>query len=345
LDLIIFICFGSNKLDAEYSDDDSSDSGTEATSLTQEQYMEKKRNQSIGKMISPTERAGRRSSIRAERIRLDDVNTKIKMIPKTEEEALRIEDILKSCVLFRHLDQDQLKKLQGAMFQVSHSEGDTIIKQGEDGDNFYIVDDGSVDVFIRKEENEGDVLVASYGPGDSFGELAIMYNSPRAATCVTTSDTRLWALDRVSFKIILMATTMQKRDAYKNFLEDVPLLAELNEYEILTIADALQEECFLPGSTVCNEGDKGDNFYIVKEGAATCKKGGSDVAALKSGSYFGEIALMTAKPRQATVVAQGPENLICLSLNRKTFKRVMGSLNDILQRNMEAYNKFHAANI
>ena len=59
--------------------------------------------------------------------------------------------------------------------------------------------------------------------------------------------------------------------------------------------------------------------------------GSKEVAHLQSGAYFGEIALMTTKTRQATVTASGTTE--CLSLDRNTFKRVMGPLKHILTRN------------
>jgi len=62
-----------------------------------------------------------------------------------------------------------------------------------------------------------------------------------------------------------------------------------------------------------------------------------EVAQLQSGAYFGEIALMTTKTRQATVTASGRTE--CLSLDRKTFKRVMGPLNHILTRNFPKNTK------
>ncbi len=68
-----------------------------------------------------------------------------------------------------------------------------------------------------------------------------------------------------------------------------------------------------------------------------------NVAKLEAGSYFGEIALLTTKPRQATVTAQGP--LKALTVDQKTFKRVMGPLEDLLNRNMELYNKIRAQSI
>ncbi|GMI62625.1 hypothetical protein ScalyP_jg4002 [Parmales sp. scaly parma] len=276
----------------------------------------------------------------------ENMNATVKVIPKNAEETARILEILRKNVLFKHLDSDQMNTVKDAMFLVNHASGDEIIKQGDDGDNFYVMDNGSVDVYVKGVNDDKAVL--SYSDGDSFGELAIMYNAPRAATCKATSDVRLWALDRVSFKVILMKTTISKRNVYKGFLQQVPILAQLTEYEILTIADALSEESFADGTVICKQGDTGDSFYIIKEGTAVCTQAdGSgnqgEVARLSNGAYFGEIALLTSKPRQATVSCNG--DLKCLTVDRKTFKRVMGPLGDILQRNMEQYMKFQAANI
>ncbi len=273
-------------------------------------------------------------------------STQVKVIPKNEAETGRILEILKNNVLFKHLDPEQMNTVKDAMVLVEYKNGDDIIKQGDDGDNFYVLDEGTVHCSVKKDEEV--VFQMDYGVGDSFGELAIMYNAPRAATCTASSDCKLWALDRVSFKVILMKTTISKRNIYKGFLQQVPILAELTEYEILTIADALQEVSFNEGEVICKQGDKGDTFYIIKEGTAVCtQKNASgaegEVARLTNGAYFGEIALLTSKPRQATVTVVG--DLKCLTLDRKTFQRVMGPLQDILMRNLEQYTKFQAANI
>lgn len=118
----------------------------------------------------------------------------------------------------------------------------------------------------------------------------------------------LWALERKAFKTIIMASTIQKREKYVQFLKEVKLLEKLTEFETNTIADAMNEETFQPGSVVCKEGDQGDSFYIVKEGTAVCTKsiGGveKEVARLESGKFFGEVALLTSKPRQVCFRAE-----------------------------------------
>ncbi len=67
------------------------------------------------------------------------------------------------------------------------------------------------------------------------------------------------------------------------------------------------------------------------------------MASLNEGKYFGEIALLTMKPRQATVRAKGP--LKVLAIDRATFNRVFGSMDEIMKRNMEVYTKYAAQGI
>lgn len=290
----------------------------------------------------------RRSSICAEKLHPTKANEQIKKIPKSEEELAQIRIILEKCVLFEHLDEVQMKTVQDAMFPVEKDDQEVIIKQGDDGDNFYVIESGFIDVYI--ESKEGSKLVNSYSNGESFGELAIMYNAPRAATCVATNgQVKLWALDRNSFKLILMKTAINKRNQYSSFLQKIPILSQLTEHEILTIADALHEETFDTNSVICKQGENGDRFYIIKEGTVVCTKSlnndghEEEVAYLTNGAYFGEIALLTTKKRQATVTSCG--TLECVSLDRKTFKRVMGSLENILMRNIDAYNQYQASRI
>merc|ERR1719228_3118111 len=66
------------------------------------------------------------------------------------------------------------------MIEVECLVDDVIISQGEDGDHFYLVDSGVYEVFLKQAEDSK--AVAQYEAGKSFGELALLYNSPRAAT-------------------------------------------------------------------------------------------------------------------------------------------------------------------
>ena len=281
----------------------------------------------------------RRESICGEKLSDDMCDSDLKVIEKSESDMKRISVILAGNMFFSHLNQEQMKAIQDAMFLVEHADADVIIRQGdEDGDKFYCLDDGVVDIFIN-DGNERK-LVKSCQPGDSFGELALLYGAPRAASCLAKGDVKLWALDRISFKRILMKTTLDVRTVNKSFLEMVPLFSHLDEYILLTISDALHEENFEDSQAVLTEGEAGDKFFLIKDGSVVCTKRQSDgnvkqVKRLTNGQYFGELALLTDKPRQATVTAEGP--LSCLSIDGKTFNRLV-CMKELLLRNMSTYN-------
>lgn len=295
---------------------------------------------------------GRRVGVSAESSdpnKLKAQMSKVTCIEKSPEVTARLLQVVGKSPLLRTLDKAQKDMIVKAFSgPISKEPGDKIIVQGDIGDNFYLLEEGSVSVFVKKGKNP-EMKVHTYASGDSFGELALMYNAPRAATCTAATPSRLWSLDRISFKVIVVAAAMQKRELYQGFLQQVPVLESLTEMEIMTLADSLAEEEFPMNSNVCTQGQEGNYFYIIKEGEAKClqvdaKGAEREVGLLHEGNYFGEIALLTSKPRQATVRAIGGP-LRVLSLDRATFTRVMGPLDELMKRNMEQYNKYAASTI
>lgn len=73
-------------------------------------------------------------------------------------------------------------KVIDAVEEEKHYKGDTIIKQGESGTNFYLIEAGSCEVWLKRQEGQDPQMVHHYSSGDSFGELALLYDAPRAAT-------------------------------------------------------------------------------------------------------------------------------------------------------------------
>ena len=91
----------------------------------------------------------------------------------------------------------------------------TVIHQGDVGDFFYVVEEGGFDFYIKKAGVQGlGDKVGNVGAGGSFGELALMYNAPRAASVVSTSPGILWALDRITFRRILMDVSRPKKSLH-----------------------------------------------------------------------------------------------------------------------------------
>ncbi|KAJ3271141.1 hypothetical protein HDV01_006999 [Terramyces sp. JEL0728] len=236
---------------------------------------------------------GRRTSVSAESMAPSsekEAYTKVN-IPKSDEQRKRIETAIHANFLFKSLDEEQYTDVVNAMAEKRVASGEVIITQGGIGDYFYVVESGALDVFVSRNDSP-PIKVTDYGPNGSFGELALMYNAPRAATVAATKDCVLWALDRVTFRRILMENTSKKRRMYERFLEELPLLTSLEAYERHKIADALESVTFSDGEYVIKQGDVGDSFFIVESGEANVTQfddNGVEHAlhSLKKGDYFG----------------------------------------------------------
>ncbi|NXU13762.1 KAP0 kinase, partial [Pardalotus punctatus] len=307
----------------------------------------------------------RRGAISAEVYTEEDAASYVrKVIPKDYKTMAALAKAIEKNVLFTHLDDNERSDIFDAMFPVTYIAGETVIQQGnvcsfffssslgDEGDNFYVVDQGEMDVYVNSE------WATSVGEGGSFGELALIYGTPRAATVKAKTNVKLWGIDRDSYRRILMASiphnlqlcfglcgnTLRKRNMYEKFLSKVSILESLDKWERLTVADALEPVQFEDGQKIVVQGEPGDEFFIILEGTAAVLQRRSEneefveVGRLGPSDYFGEIALLMNRPRAATVVARGP--LKCVKLDRPRFERVLGPCSDILKRNIQQYNSF-----
>jgi cAMP-dependent protein kinase regulator len=172
-------------------------------------------------MLPPPKAVGklRRGAVSAEPFSEEDATSYVKkVVPKDYKTMAALSKAISKNILFAHLDDNERSDIFDAMFPVVHCAGETIIKQGDEGDNFYIIDSGEVAVYVNNE------LVTSISDGGSFGELALIYGQLRAATVKAKSDVKLWAIDRDTYRRILMGSTIRKRDMYQEFLSKVSIL-------------------------------------------------------------------------------------------------------------------------
>jgi len=273
-------------------------------------------------------------------------NQKAEFIPpvyeKTVDQRERIEKCLAANFLFQALDKKDLATIILAFQEKVVQAGETLIQEGEDGQCMFLIEEGSAECF--KKQNDEQKLVKVCGAGDIFGELALLYNCPRAATVICKEKGILWELDRESFNNIIKDAAAGRRETLSSFLKEVPLFSSVDEYELMTIADAMkvvlvEEE----GTEVIKQGDPGDCFYVVMEGECVAMKAfseGQEMQKLmthKVGDYFGELSLLSNAPRAASVMTSS-SNAQLMSMDRKTFKRLMGPMVDILRREAVRYD-------
>jgi len=254
--------------------------------------------------------------------------------PKSTEQLSRLSATLSNVFLFSELDKPDMDLVLLAMKEEAFSAGTKVINEGDDGDYLFVIEKGSLDCV--KNINGEDKVVKTCGTGDLFGELALLYNCPRAANVLAKEECVCWKLDRETFNHIVKDAAVTRRTKYDTFLKSVTLISGLEAYERSQIADALKVETKASGDILIKQGDPGDKFYIVEEGSLYAMKDGNRVMDYKAGDYFGELALLKNQPRAASIYVESPSAKV-LSMSRTSFTKMLGPLQEILQKNVGWY--------
>jgi cAMP-dependent protein kinase regulator len=255
---------------------------------------------------------------------------------KSKQDQESIRRSVRRNILFANVSEEVLQVLVDGMKHVAVKPDKVIIEQGDAGDLFYILDCGCCE-FLVNGKSVGEVNGTS--DRNFFGELALLYDAPRAATVIARTPVECWALDRITFKRILMTATIKQRQLYLDFIDQVPIFSALSSYEKMTVADALRPLYFEPDNVIIEEETAGDDFYIIEDGEVKCTINGREVSDhLGSGDFFGELALIQNAKRRATVTAIRTTK--CVVLDRATFKRLFGPIQDHLKKRADLYEYY-----
>lgn len=117
--------------------------------------------------------------------------------------------LLRAIPIFAPLAPDKLEALAAAMVAQSFAPSSVIIRQGEAGDQFYVIDDGTVEVLVD------DVAIAQLTAGDSFGEIALLRDVPRTATVRALTDVQSFFLERDLFKEAVTGHALSRQAAHE----------------------------------------------------------------------------------------------------------------------------------
>jgi len=219
--------------------------------------------------------------------------------------------------------------LVGAFEKVQVPKDEIIIKQGDEGDWFYIILKGSVSFIVDEK------AVGKANKGNSFGELALLYTCPRAATVQALESTVLFRVDQTTFRYILQSQTRKGARDKVDLLLKIPFLRDLPDEDVAQLTAVMTPHKFKTGEYLMRKGDAADNFYIVQEGTLVATNIGLGEAkfedvTINPGDYVGERALVTGDPRAADVVAK--TDGLAFYIDKDTFERVLGKLNDVIIR-------------
>merc|ERR1719320_1195718 len=252
---------------------------------------------------------------------------------KSEEDIKFIDDCCKSEMLFNGLDEDQRRAIIDQMYIMDAKKGTSVINQGDKGNEFYVIKEGSFEIFVKKTK------VAHFKKGQVFGELALIFDSPRAATVIAAEDSKLFAVHRLAFRTALKNTVMEQTSRNQRFLRSIKEFSELTDEEIRLIDNSLVKLNFQQGEVILKQNEEGDRFYLIISGACEWTKilpsGKYESGELSMGDYFGERALIKAEKRAATIIAKS--TVKTLTLNKYDFDEFMGG--DIFMEKLNSYDK------
>mmetsp|Transcript_28502 Transcript_28502/g.70872 ORF Transcript_28502/g.70872 Transcript_28502/m.70872 type:complete len:787 (-) Transcript_28502:604-2964(-) len=255
--------------------------------------------------------------------------------PKTDAQTATITAALRNDSLFASLEEEQIQYLVNGFVEVPTTAGILVIKQGEQGDHFYLVESGKYEVTLQQKANEA---VTTYSSGDCFGELALLYNSPRAATVKCVEAGKLWALERKKFRRVMVQGQSESLVSAANFLKAVPLLSPLSDEQRSALANVMDTLKFKDSEYIVNMGDKADAMFFIKSGEVAVHQGDTkgDLMRMSQGQVFGESCLEeggVAQTRKANIVAVGPVTV--LKLTATAFNEIIGDLKSVVEFNFK----------
>jgi len=225
------------------------------------------------------------------------------------------------------LTQDQLvevaRRIKPQVFPADAS----IVRQGEPGDKFYILLNGHADVSLH-EPGGGEVVVNQLKPGQYFGEMALLGGGIRTASVKVSNNgpASVVALDERAFNDLVndsrslrleLTSLIEQRNTY-NQLQNI---SSLDQKALVAIIKDLKVNTYESGHEIIRQGDVGDTFYLLLAGKVDIlarNEQGEEIRVnqLGNGQYFGEMALMGSKRRNATVRVSkgGPAKVVELSM-------------------------------
>ena len=245
--------------------------------------------------------------------------------PKTQAEKKIIREALKTNFVFAACSDRELRTIVDAFEQCDFSVDEKLIVEGDVGDYFYVLKTGNVRFEVHGK------LVGHAGEGKTFGELALLYSSPRAASVIAETDVTIYRVDQKTFRYIMQSQTMKTEQAKKDLLQGVDFLNFLDPSDINKLVHTMVPRVFEKGEYISRKGEKKDTLYVIQEGKVrvadvsmrSVKKENQE---LGPGDHFGGTVLLHKddSTKCGTVVAI--TKVLTLCIDKDTFEKVVGDI-------------------
>lgn len=235
-----------------------------------------------------------------------------------------VEHRLRALPYLSGLEEEELLAIAQLLVPAEKEKGEFVVEGGQAPEALFIVESGQVHLHSSEEGNDFSEL----GEGESFGELAILTGKPHTRSVQAATDLFLWALPVAEFNILAeehpgirlaLSETIrepllardQKRAVER--LASLPLFAGLPEDVLQAIGERLLLRHVPAGESVFAEGAPGDALYIIDDGqveiVSDSRSGSFVLARLGADEFFGEMALLSGRPRASAARTANHTNL------------------------------------
>jgi CRP-like cAMP-binding protein len=250
--------------------------------------------------------------------------------PLLAQDQGRAVERLSAMPLFSSLPEDVLWAVSERLLLRHVPAGEMVFAEGAPGDALYLIDNGEVE--IVSDRRSGSIVLARLGVDEFFGEMALLTGRPRSSAARTATHANLWVLYRSDFddlinrfpaismalsKVLSERLADMDRRFSESHLRGVKLLAGLSPSQLEDVSQRLKPVRYRQGETIIQEGASGQEMYFIESGRVrVVRESGSRpllLAELGAGEVFGEMALLTGRPRSASVTALSEVNLWAMS--------------------------------
>ncbi|MGZ6908739.1 MAG: cyclic nucleotide-binding domain-containing protein, partial [Acidimicrobiia bacterium] len=244
---------------------------------------------------------------------------------RAEQHAPSADEALAQVPMFGELPESRFKALTSVARRHALQAGMVVFRQGDPGDRFYIISSGRLTV-----RRDGD-WIADLGPGDYFGEMALLNAESRNATVTATAPSVLFSIDTSAFDANLAddlrtRARVEQLAAHRATLTSNPLFAGLSPAELDLLLAHFQHEHVAAGVELFHAGDLGDRFYLIHEGQVEAlDHHGQHVTFINSKETFGELALLNDKNQRRALTIRATEPTEVLTLDATSFHDLLAA--------------------
>merc|ERR1719253_1767044 len=251
--------------------------------------------------------------------------------PPSQADIEQIVTALQASLPCSGMNRAEVHSLAQLMYEVKFQPKGVICKEGGSGSYYFLVKKGHMEVSTVAKGT-----INKLGPGDSFGEIALLQSCPRTASVIALDKVVLWAVHCGEFRRALQGCTTRRVNEIRKSVDTVKIFEGLTEDQKMSLANAFIVQVYPPGQEIFRQGDQGKALYMLKHGELSVTIDGVEKRRLQAGAYFGERALLYDEERSATVTAVTACE--CALITRDFLEDVIGdSLEKQLYQNIICY--------